>query len=295
MNTFDNEKLSASGEPTEGRKISLIKKFWNDQPCNIRHSNKSLGSKEYFDEVEIKKHRAEPHILTFAEFEKWNGKRVLEIGCGIGTATTCFARAGAIVTAVDISEASVKLCKQRIKVYNLENCVKVMEADAEKLDEYLPVPCEEEKFDLIYSFGVLHHSPNPKTIVEQMSKYINPGGEIRIMLYSFVSYKIFQLMYETKNWNISSMRELIQKYSEANENCPCTYVYTFDEIHSLLSPYFTVKKMWKDHIFIWDVNEYKKGNFVKADTWKNVSNEQLKQMETELGWHTLIVATPNKL
>jgi SAM-dependent methyltransferase len=279
-------------ETLDHEKMSLIKKFWDNQPCNIRHSNKQIGTIEYFDEVEHKKHRAEPHILTFAEFEKWKGKRVLEIGCGIGTATTCFARNGAHVTAIDISEVSVKLCKQRLRVCGLD--ATIIEANAETLNEVLPITNNESaRFDLVYSFGVIHHTPNPKAVIKQMYNYVKPDGEIRIMLYSFVSYKIFQLMHETKNWNVSGMRELIRTCSEAQPNCPCTHVYTFDEIHELLNPYFTVTKMWKDHIFIYDIEEYKKGNFVKSEAWKGVSDEQIKQMERELGWHTLVIATPN--
>ena len=64
--------------------IEDVKKFWNDRPCNIRHSSKELGTIEYFDEVSKKKFNAEPHILDFTTFPKWKGKKVLEIGCGWG-------------------------------------------------------------------------------------------------------------------------------------------------------------------------------------------------------------------
>ena len=77
--------------------ISLVavKEYWNRRPCNIRHSTQPVGTREYFDEVEARKHFVEPHIPDFAEFERWRGKKVLEIGCGLGTATINFARAGA--------------------------------------------------------------------------------------------------------------------------------------------------------------------------------------------------------
>jgi 2-polyprenyl-3-methyl-5-hydroxy-6-metoxy-1,4-benzoquinol methylase len=83
--------------------ITRVKDYWDTRPCNIRHSPQPVGTKEYFDEVEARKYRVEPHIPAFAEFERWRGKRVLEIGCGIGTDTVNFARHGADVTSVDLS------------------------------------------------------------------------------------------------------------------------------------------------------------------------------------------------
>src|SRR5690348_6605188 len=65
--------------------ITEVKEDWNRRPCNIRHSTAPVGSRQYFDEVEARKYLVESHIPRFAEFERWRGKRVLEIGCGIGT------------------------------------------------------------------------------------------------------------------------------------------------------------------------------------------------------------------
>src|SRR6266550_7963985 len=116
--------------------IARVKDYWNGRPCNIRHSTAPVGSKEYFDDVEERKYFVEPHIPRFADFECWRGKKVLEIGCGIGTDTTNFARHGAQVTAVDLSQQSLDLARQRIAVYGLQDQVRFYSGSAEELTQF---------------------------------------------------------------------------------------------------------------------------------------------------------------
>lgn len=99
--------------------IEKVEKFWDARPCNIRHSKKPFGSKEYFDEVETKKYFVEPHILDFANFKSVTNKKVLEIGCGIGTDATNFARNGAIYTGVELSNESLQVVKKDLKFLGL--------------------------------------------------------------------------------------------------------------------------------------------------------------------------------
>src|SRR6187551_127139 len=144
--------------------IQTVQSYWDARPCNIRHSTQPVGTKEYFDEVERRKYFVEPHIPEFAQFARWRGMRVLEIGCGIGTDTINFARAGASVTAVDLSDESLELARKRAEVFGLSDKIRFFEANAEQLSDYI----DPEPFDLIYSFGVIHHSPNPRQIVDHI-------------------------------------------------------------------------------------------------------------------------------
>src|SRR5256884_1124852 len=140
--------------------IARVRDYWNERPCNIRHSTAPVGTKEYFDEVEARKYFVEYHIPGFAEFARWRGKKVLEIGCGIGTDTINFARSGAQVTAVDLSEESLDLARRRAEVYGLDDRIAFRHANAEELTNVVPV----EPYDLVYSFGVIHHTPRPERV-----------------------------------------------------------------------------------------------------------------------------------
>src|SRR5437762_4531973 len=115
------------------KSVAEVQRYWDTRPCNIRHSTKPVGSREYFDEVEARKYLVEPHIPAFAEFDRWRDKRVLEVGCGIGTDTINFARAGADVTAVELSSESLRIAAQRADVMGVADRVRFVQANAEQL------------------------------------------------------------------------------------------------------------------------------------------------------------------
>jgi 2-polyprenyl-3-methyl-5-hydroxy-6-metoxy-1,4-benzoquinol methylase len=266
-----------------------VREYWNRRPCNIRHSSAEFGTELYFNQCEEKKYRVEPHIPGFANFAAWKGKRVLEIGCGIGTDSINFARAGADLTIVELSEESLKLCKKRFEVFGLQ-CNFYL-GSAEDLDTLLPKDIA--PFDLIYSFGVIHHTPHPERVVAHCRRLVKEDGEVRIMVYSKISWKLFWVMRENNNWDFARAGHIIAENSEAQFGSPVTYTYTFDEVRELMSG-FEVTDIWKDHIFCWEIEPYKRHEYILEEAWRGVDPKFFRAMEKELGWHTMAICKPKK-
>ena len=261
--------------------IEKVKQFWNFRPCNVKHSDKPINTKEYYDEVEKKKYFVEPHILKFAEFEKYKNKNVLEIGCGIGTDSINFVRNGANLTTIDLSEKSVEICKKRFEIFNLN--AHIICGDCEKIDTIL----EKQKFDLIYSFGVIHHSPEPSKIIEGIQKYCNEQTRIKIMLYSFISFKTLEAWIQY-GWKFNfNFRKTIEYYAEAQFGCPVAKTYTKKDLNSLFRN-FEIVSIKKDHIFPYKINDYIKQKYNKRFIFKVFPKNIFQKLESILGWHWLI-------
>ena len=267
--------------------INDVYAYWNNRPCNVRHSKQTLGTLGYFEEVSQKKFFVESHKLDFLNLANMKGKRVLELGCGMGTDAVKFAEAGAEVVCVDLTPAAIELCKKNFEVRGLK--AEFYCGNIEELHAFLPAS-DKKSFDIVYSFGVIHHTPNPSRVIQQVKQFLKKGGEFRFMVYSRFSYKLFWLMNLHNQWNLENSESLLQKYSEAQEGSPVTYTYTFEEVKELLGDEFEIQKVWKDHIFKYDIPSYIQGKYELDSFFRGYPESLVKQMEKELGWHTLCIS-----
>lgn len=267
--------------------VEEVRGYWDRRPCNIRHSPKPIGTREYFDEVEARKYMVEPHIPRFAQFERWRGKKVLEIGCGIGTDTVNFARKGAMVTAVDLSPQSLDLARKRVEVFGLQDQVQFYSGSAEELSSLVPI----EAYDLIYSFGVIHHTPHPERVMDQMRHYAKPGTTVKLMVYYRHSWKVFWILMGYGKGQFWRLKELVAEHSEAQTGCPVTYTYTRDEGRKLIeSSGFKTIDIFVDHIFPYRIPQYVKYEYVKDWPWSWMPDPAFRWMERHFGWHLCLTA-----
>lgn len=262
--------------------VDAVRQYWNRRPCNLRHSTAEVGTRRYFDEVEARKYFVEPHIPRFAEFDRWKGKRVLEIGCGLGTDTINFARAGAQVTAVDLSSESLALARRRAEVYGLADRVTFYEANAERLAETVPAGV----YDLVYSFGVIHHTPHPERVIQQIREnYVAPGSTLKVMVYHRYSWKVFWIWLTEGRRSGLSLNEVVARNSEAQTGCPVTYTYTRQGGRELLGPDFEVTDLFVDHIFPYRIEDYVEYRYVKEWYFRLLPTPVFRALEQLFGWH----------
>ena len=279
-------------EPTsfEAIPVETVASYWNNRPCNVRHSPSERGTKKYYDEVEWRKYFVEPHSPAFADFNKWKGKKVLEIGCGIGTDTINFARAGAMVTAVDLSIESLNIAKNRAEVFGLSDRIKFFNANAEELSKTVPP----EHYDLVYSFGVIHHTPHPERVIEEIKKhYVSETSTFKIMMYNRYSMKSFRIILTEGKGKFWQAEKLVATHSEAQTGCPVTYTYTRNSIKKLLKG-FDVTDMFVDHIFPYQIKHYVKYEYVKIWPYRFMPKFLFRWLERMFGWHLCVTAKPSK-
>jgi len=206
-----------------------VKAFWNRESCDTGQARSEKYSREYFEQIEQWRYRDQPFIHAFAQFTRYRDKRVLEVGFGAGTDFIQWLRAGARVSGVDLTEEALANVRHRIQVYGLPGPESLQVADAENL----PFPAN--TFDLGYSWGVLHHTPDTGKALAELARVVRPGGEIKIMLYNrrgMYAWKMWvkHALLQGRPWK--SLRWVLWNHVESIG----TKGYTETEVRRMLAP-----------------------------------------------------------
>lgn len=201
--------------------------FWNEASCGEQLYLDGSDESGYLAQMR-KRYELEPFIESFARFEEARDLDVLEIGVGLGADHQRFANAGARLTGIDLTARAVEHTRRRFELFGLRSDLRV--ADAECL------PFDEESFDVVYSWGVLHHSPNTARAIDEVWRVLRRGGVAKIMIYhkhSLVGYMLW-LRYGLlvgKPWR--GLSNIYARYLES----PGTKAYTVDEARALFGKF----------------------------------------------------------
>jgi ubiquinone/menaquinone biosynthesis C-methylase UbiE len=284
--------------------INQVRGFWDANPCQSKLSEET-DRRQYFEEISRRRFLGrEWHVPTIAKFDSFQGKTVLEIGCGVGTDGIEFAKNGAHYIGVDLTPNSVELSRERFKVFDVPGRFEVANAEA-------GLPFADESIDHVYSFGVIHHSPAPEKIVAQIYRVLKKGGTFTVMLYnrSSINYCI-EIMFLRKlfkwclipkfmprliaaatgfdRWKLEGHRDRLMNNKKLTKEewismntdgpfCPLARVYDYDEAAALFAAFKNVRQE------VWEFN---------VDHWsfigKAVPDPVVKWLGRRWGWHRII-------
>lgn len=208
-----------------------VRDFWNRASCGEEQLLPSVERQGY-DAQRAERYRLEPYIPGFAGFDRCRGLRTLEIGVGLGADHQSFAEGGADLHGIDLTPRAIEHTTRRLELFGLTS--RLSTGDAENL------PFPDASFDLVYSWGVLHHSPDTPRAFSEVLRVLKPGGTARVMIYS--KWSLIGLMLWVRYGLLrgrpfTSLREIYDRYLES----PGTKAYSVAEARKLCAGFSEVR------------------------------------------------------
>jgi SAM-dependent methyltransferase len=200
-----------------------VRRYWNAAPCGTPDVSAVAGDRKFRDLERIRYER-EPFIERFARFEDARGKNLLEVGVGAGTDHLRFARAGALCSGIDLSDVSLDTARARLAAETLSSDLRV--ADAEEL------PFRDDSFDVVYSWGVIHHTADTRRAAREILRVLRPGGRFCVMVYnrrSLVAAQAWLLHAALRGKPTLSLSDILATHMES----PGTKAYAAVEARAL--------------------------------------------------------------
>jgi SAM-dependent methyltransferase len=254
---------------------------WTHDPAGAIYGRAhEFGTREFFDAVEHNRyHDYAPWMPEVMGFDQFAGQRLLEVGCGMGTDLLQFARGGAKVTGVDLTPRSIDISRKHLKLYGQSGDFAITDAES--------LPFADESFDVVYSNGVLHHTPDTVGAVREVHRVLKPGGLARVMLYHRNSWNYwFEIILHRGMLRAQLLRgqtpeDIMSRYVEVNEGegRPLVKVFSRREARKLFSMFREVKI---------DVEQLMRDEFHFLAPL--VSEKLLPRLARRIGWNVIISA-----
>ena len=289
------------------QKQAAVQEFWNAKPCDSDVSAQSQGDKSYYDEIKDDRYSHQSHINQIMDWVSWDGKKVLEVGTGVGTDARNIIGRGGMYQGINVDQGSVDTTARALEVFGLPG--NVSQCSATELD------FPDNSFDIVYTFGVLHHIPDAERAVSEITRALKPGGELLVMVYnkSSINYRLEILVLRklfVRLLRIPGMIRLfgllgfpevkLKRHAEifvtgkltANEwlnrntdgpDNPYSLVYGKQEVEKLLSGY----QIRKNEVFFFDARHW--GLFGKL-----LPASVVNYLGRHWGWHRVVYAVKPK-
>jgi len=199
--------------------IDEVRAYWDRQVHDAKITSQPVGSPAFFQDLDHYHFEKLHYLLELVDFDGYRGRTVLEVGCGAGVDLARFARGGAIVTGIDLTESAIDLARRNFAQQGLAGCFEV--ADAERL------PFADNAFDLIYAHGVVQYTANPQRLVDECRRVLKPGGEAIFQVYN--------------RWSWLNALSKLMKVSLEHEDAPVIQTFTIGEFRRVLAGFSRVR------------------------------------------------------
>ena len=245
-----------------------VRAYWDQHIHDLEITRHPVGSRGFFDDLDQYHFEKLHHLLRLVDFDGYRGRTVLEVGCGAAIDLARFARAGALVTGVDLAPSAVALARANFEQLGLAGRFEV--ADGERL------PFADNSFDLVYAHGVVQYTANPRQLVAECHRVVKPGGQAIFQVYNRISW-------------LNALSK-VMKVPLEHDDAPVLLKFSIGEFRSLLAPFRTVRIVperfpvrsrlhggWKGSLF----NTFFVGTF----------NALPRPFVRRFGWHLLAFCT----
>lgn len=208
-----------------------VRDFWDQQSCGEVYAA-GQSDQEYYNSHSRVRYELEPYIHEFARFNDGRDRDVLEIGVGMGADHLEWARfKPRSLCGIDLTPRAIAHTEKRLSTFGYSS--KLEESDAENL------PFPEDSFDIVYSWGVLHHSPDTERAIREVHRVLRPGGIARIMIYHKYSMTGYLLWLRFALMRGRPFRSMSEIYAEHLES-PGTKAYTVSEARVMFEMFGSV-------------------------------------------------------
>jgi ubiquinone/menaquinone biosynthesis C-methylase UbiE len=199
--------------------MGRVQRYWNERIHDLEMTEHAPGTKEFFDDLDEYRFDKLRYLPKVVDFTGYSGKKLLEVGCGIGTDLVRFARGGALATGVDLSETALELASKNAQNEGVTLDLRLANGQA--------LPFEDESFGVVYGHGVLQYTEDPRAMVEECRRVLRPDGEAIFMVYNRISW-------------LNALSKIMRVELE-HEDAPVLRKYSIAEFRALLSGFARVE------------------------------------------------------